>query len=105
LLCPYRGAIFHSISITNTNFGGWAKERNQTQLFDRQLAQSLAAITDTPPAEAGRFDDTLPTALAAIESRKICLRLWFNRSVVLLLKTLLCTEYKFEVAGVANSHI
>ncbi|WP_333099471.1 hypothetical protein [Microcoleus sp. Pol12A6] len=46
--------------------------------FDRQLAQSDAAITDTPPAEAGRFDDTLPTALAAIESPKICLRLWFN---------------------------
>ncbi|MEP6490499.1 hypothetical protein NDI43_23375 [Microcoleus vaginatus GB2-A3] len=46
--------------------------------FDRQLAQSLAAITDTPPAEADRFDDALVTALAAIESRKICLRLWVN---------------------------
>jgi len=52
LLCPYRGAVFHSISITTTNFGGWVEQRNPTQLFDRQLALSLAEITDTPQAEA-----------------------------------------------------
>ncbi|MEG4809116.1 hypothetical protein QUA79_16655 [Microcoleus sp. F8-D1] len=47
MLCPYRGAVFDSISITTTNCGGWVEGRNQTQLFDRQLAQSDAAITDT----------------------------------------------------------
>jgi hypothetical protein len=78
LLCPYRGAVFHSISITTPNCGGWVEQRNPTQLFDRQLAQSDAAITDTPPAEADRVDDALPKALAAIESRKICLRLLSN---------------------------
>ncbi|MEG3909531.1 hypothetical protein QT979_13810 [Microcoleus sp. w2-18bC1] len=78
MLCPYQGAVFHSISITTTNFGGWAEERNQTQLFDRQFTLSLAEITDTPPAEADRFDHVRPTALAAIESPKICFTLWVN---------------------------
>jgi hypothetical protein len=78
LLCPYRGAVFHSISITTKNLGGWVDQRNPTQLFDRQLAQFLAAITDTPPAEADRVDDAGPTALAAISSSKIFLRLWFK---------------------------
>ncbi|UNU18446.1 hypothetical protein D0A34_05750 [Microcoleus vaginatus PCC 9802] len=78
MLCPYRGAVFDSISITTTNFGGWVEQRNPTQLFDRQLAQPLAAITGTPPAEADRFDDALPTALVAIESHKIYFRLWVN---------------------------
>ena len=105
MLCPYRGAVFHSISITNTNFGSWVEERNQTQLFDRQLAQFLAEIADTPPAEADRIDDRLPTGLPAISSRQIYFRLWVNRSVALFLKSLLCTEYKFDVAGVANTHI
>ncbi len=91
MLCPYRGAVFYSISITNTNLGGWVEERNQTQLFDRQLAQSDAAITDTPPAEADRFYDALATGLAAISSHQIYFSLWVNRSVALFLKSLLCT--------------
>ncbi|MEG4281226.1 hypothetical protein QUA62_27760, partial [Microcoleus sp. MON1_C1] len=50
------------------------------KLYSMQLHIKLvlAVITDTPPAEADRFDDALVTALAAIESHKICLRLWFN---------------------------